>query len=131
MLTTIRQSMASSLRVASFTLRLAGLVDHAKMELTKAGLFDKDSDYNGAIGKAVMDLCACFAEQGHSGFSAEMTRDLFNRVSQFKNLTPITNDPSEWDDVSEMSGYPFWQNKRNSCLFSKDGGKTWYDIDRS
>lgn len=123
------KSISHNIRTASFTIRLAGLVEHAKTELEKAGLFDKDSDYEGAIGKAVMDLCACFAKQGHSGFSAEMTRDLFNRVSQFKNLTPITSDPDEWIDQSGPSGYPLWQNKRNSCLFSKDGGKTWYDID--
>ena len=31
---------------------IAGLVDHAKKELDLAGLFDKDSDYDGMIGKA-------------------------------------------------------------------------------
>ena len=32
------------------------IIDHATTELEIAGLFDNDSDYNGAIGEAVMEL---------------------------------------------------------------------------
>ena len=43
---------------------LEGLVSHAEAELRKAGMFDADADYNGMIGKAVMDLVKVFADQG-------------------------------------------------------------------
>jgi hypothetical protein len=109
----------------------AGLVDHADFEMKRAGLFDKDSDYGGMLGKAVLELVKLFAKQGHSGFSAMLTLDVFDKVAKFKTLTPITSDPDEWFDVRENIGgdEPLWQSKRNPAMFSNDGGKTWYDID--
>jgi len=109
---------------------IAGLVDHAKKELQLAGLFDKDSDYGGMIGKAVMELCKCFADQGHSGFSAGMVLDLFRRLGKFEQLTPVTDNSKEWNDVSEMSGdkNKLWQSKRNPSFFSENGGKSYYDV---
>lgn len=105
------------------------LVEYAKNELQIAGLFDKDSDYEGRLGEAVMELVEVFAKQGHSGFSAGQTINLFSTLAKFKPLTPITSNPDEWMDVSEMSGEPMWQSKRCPTFFSKDGGKTWYDLD--
>lgn len=110
---------------------MGNLERHAKEELKLAGLLDKDSDYNGMIGKAVLELVKTFSKQGHSGFSAQWTLDVFNQVVSFKNLTPIGKSKDEWMDVAEMTadGKGMWQNKRRSTTFSRDGGKTWYDID--
>ncbi len=110
---------------------MSNLIEHAKRELSLAGLDKPDSDYNGMIATAVLELVAVFAAQGHSGFSARMTRDVFDRLASFKPLTPVTDNPSEWVDVSAMSGPdgPCWQNVRHSSCFSNDGGKTYYDID--
>jgi len=105
------------------------LADHAFRELNEAGLFSKDSDYEGNIGHAVMELIDTFAEQRHSGFSAQMVIKLFTELSNWHTLTPITSNPDEWADVSEMSGRPFWQNKRDSRFFSNNGGETWYNIE--
>lgn len=65
---------------------LSNLIDHATKELTKAGLFDKDSDYDGMLGDAALELITVFAGQGHSGMSAEMTTQLFERLSRFKEI---------------------------------------------
>ncbi len=105
------------------------LVEHAEFELRRAGLFDKDSDYGGAIGPVVMKLIEAMSAEGHSGGSAALTLAAFDRVVRFKTLTPITSSPDEWMDRSSMSGEPLWQSKRQSSCFSKDGGKTYYDID--
>lgn len=106
---------------------MSNLVDHANFELRMAGLFDEDSDYEGMLGNAVVELIEKFAKQGHSGMSAEMTRHLFNKLSDFKNLTPLTNNPEEWVDISFLqSSEPGWQNRRNGEAFSDDGGKTYY-----
>ena len=108
---------------------MSNLTSHAKKELKRAGLFMKDSDYGGMIGKAVMDLIKVFSKQGHSGFSATIVLNIFRKVANFKPLTKITSDPSEWDDISETSGKPMWQSNRNTSLFSENCGKTWYDIE--
>jgi len=124
-------SIASYLKGAAFIIKLAGIKDHAKRELELAGLFDKDSDYGGMVGKAVMELCKCFSGQGHSGFSANMVLELFNTLGKYKTLTPITDDSNEWSEISkEMNGGKvLWQNKRNPAIFSENKGKTWYDVD--
>jgi hypothetical protein len=109
-----------------------GLVAHAEYELRRAGLFDKDSDYEGMLGEATMRLVKVFAEEGHSGFSAHLAIQLFSKLASFKTLTPLTDNPEEWNDVSgygSIDHAPMWQNKRQSSCFSNDGGKTYYDVD--
>jgi len=111
---------------------MSHLIKHAKRELELAGLFDEDADYGGMLGKAAMELIECFSKQGHSGASAEITRDLFARLSDFENLTPITNNIDEWRPVGRDIDNPDWtlaQNKRNSSLFSEDKGITYYHVD--
>lgn len=104
---------------------MSNLIKHAQKELELAGMFDKDSDYDGALGKAVMELVKVFSKQGHSGFSAGRTLWLFDRVAKFQTIMPIGTTENEWMSVAEG----LWQNTRQSSVFSKDGGKTWYDID--
>lgn len=105
------------------------LVEYAKNELELAGLFDKDSDYNGGIGEAALEIIKVFAKQGHSGGSAAITISVVENLMRFKPLTPLTSNADEWLDRSEMSSEPMWQSKRQPSCFSKDGGKSWYDID--
>lgn len=112
---------------------MSNLVRHAEFELRRAGLFDKDSDYDGMLGQAVLELIKTFSQEGHSGCSAHLTLDIFNKVARFKTLTPITSNPDEWMQVSPdimPDGSPtVWQSVRQSSCFSNDGGKTYYDID--
>lgn len=109
-----------------------GLVDFAKEELERAGLFKKDSDYEGQLGKAVLALVKVFAKQGHSGFSAQQAIEIFGRVAKYKILTPIdTPVESDYSVVCDdrTNGKTILQHRRLSSLFSSDNGKTWYDID--
>jgi len=95
------------------------LVEHAKQELKLNGMFDEDSDYNGMLGESVMELIELFSKQGHSGCSAGMVSNLFNKLSRFKPISPLTGNDDEWCEV--RGG--FYQNKRNSAVFKegKDG----------
>lgn len=110
----------------------SNLERHAEFELKRAGLFDEDSEYGGMLGHSTMKLIKVFAEEGHSRMSASIQMYLFKRLAMFKMLTPITNNPDEWMDVSHMGGpdgKPVFQNKRDSSCFSNDGGKTYYSVD--
>ena len=51
-----------------------------KKRLKELGLYDQDSDYGGMLGKAVEELSETFAKQGHSGYSAVITRGVFNQL---------------------------------------------------
>jgi len=61
--------------------------DDAQKNLELAGLFDKDSDYNGEIAHAVMRLVNCHLGEGHSGMSHEYALMLFNKVIRNQALT--------------------------------------------
>lgn len=98
---------------------MSNLVDYAKSELTLAGLFDKDSDYDGMLGTAVLEIVTVFSKQGHSGFSAEIVTQLVEKLLRYEPITPLTYEPDEWIGHGET-----WQNKRDSKVFSSDGGKT-------
>jgi hypothetical protein len=106
---------------------IVGLIDHAERELKAAGLFDKDSDYSGMLGNSTMKLIRVFAEEGHSGMSASIQIDLFKRLANFENLTPLTDSQYEWVEITNN----LWQNNRNGTCFSTDRGKSYYSVDDS
>jgi len=102
------------------------IADHAERELYAAGLFNKDSDYGALIGKSVLAAAKEWGKVGHSGASHQIALAAFNKVINFEVLTPLTSDPNEWNDISDMCGKNNWQSKRQSNCFSADGGKTYY-----
>lgn len=101
------------------------LSDYARAELQREGLFDDDADYGGMLGQAVMDLIDLFAMQGHSGYSAHLTVELFTRLARYQPLSALTDDPAEWGEVMD----DLWQSRRDPAAFSKDGGKTYTRTD--
>lgn len=98
---------------------MSNLVTHARTELTRIG--EEPEVIDGYV-----RVVEAFASMGHSGGSASVAIPTLNALLQFKNLAPLTNDPDEWENVSEMSGYEMWQNRRNSEAFSDDGGQTYW-----
>lgn len=83
-------------------------------ELKAAGMFDQDSDYNGGIGDAVKELLEVFGKQGHSGFSAMRTAEIFHRLVKGESLVPLKGTPDEWNEA----GHGVWQNNRVSSVFA-------------
>lgn len=100
----------------------SGLVLHAMRELA---LMDNDKEFNDSIIAALEG----FVSYGHSGGSASVAIPLLNDLLQYKNITPLTNDPFEWMQIvgtgaNDSEGC--WQNVRNPEAFSNDNGKTYY-----
>lgn len=98
------------------------LVKHAHEELIRAGKNpDKIEWY--------LNVVKTYAEYDHSGDSAASTLKILHKLLQYENLTPLTDDPDEWelysgevwDETSDM-----WRSKRNNSAFSMDGGKSYY-----
>lgn len=94
---------------------MSNLVNHARRELELVGEEPEVIEW-------FVSVVEAFAKFGHSGTSAEHFIDILNRLLQFQNLKPLTNDPSEWEKHEEK----FWQNYRNSAAFSKDQGETYF-----
>jgi len=101
------------------------LVEHARRELELAGLFDKDADYDGELAKAVMELIEVFSKQEHSGCSAGMVSNLFNKLSKYQTITPLTFKDDEWNEV----GNGVYQNNRHSCVFKESPDSRPYYLD--
>ena len=57
----------------------------AKNWITKKGLFDKDSDYDGMIGRALMRLVKTHSDEKHSGMSSGWTLKLFQMLNDDYN----------------------------------------------
>lgn len=105
---------------------MGNILDHAKCELELAGFLDSDKDfYGGMTGKAVLELIECFENQGHSGMSAGIVIQLFEKLANFKPIRPITGSAEEWSSDT-FDGETF-QNRRLSSLFKKGlYGKAYY-----
>lgn len=99
-----------------------GLVNFARKELELLG---EDEDTIQAYLKVVQ----AFSEMEHSGESAFAAVRVLHQLFQFLNLTPLTDDPYEWqyitEDVWGETG-GVWQCVRNGEAFSNDGGKSYY-----
>jgi len=106
-----------------------GLVDHAKTELEIAGLLSEEGDfYGGMTGKAVLELMKVFSKQGHSGMSAPIVADLFQKLANYEPLGPITGKDEEWGDINDYGdGHPNQQNQREYGLFKYTDGKVTYN----
>ncbi len=100
------------------------LVEHAQRELDRIG-----EDLDTAAG--IISVVQAFADCRHSGGSAPYAIAYLERLLRFEPLSPITNDPAEWVDRTEMSGYPLWQNERDSRAMSHDGGLTYWLVNEA
>jgi hypothetical protein len=98
------------------------LVNHARRELALIG----EDEW---LTNGLCEVVAAFAAMGHSGFSAEHSTGVLEKLLRYQPLSPITDDPTDWEDRSEMSGYSIWQNTRDSRAMSRDGGKTYTLVD--
>ena len=115
--------MTTNLERIEYELKLAGY----KLEPIDEN-DPSDEKYVQRIGNCVYEICKLFAEQGHSGLSANITLQLLDELLIKSNtLSPLTNNPDEWMDVTEMSGYKLHQSKRKFSCFSDDGLNTYYD----
>jgi hypothetical protein len=89
---------------------------------------DSDDEMNVAMRKHILHMMQEFAEEGHSGFSASYAISILTKLLDFKPLSPLTGEDSEWNDISDYAPEPHYQNKRRSSVF-KDADGSCYDID--
>lgn len=111
---------------------MSNLVQHAEQELRALGYSpDSEDELDLNIWTHTLEIVDVFARCGHSGGSAYFHTQVIADLLQFKALTPLTDDPQEWVEHEGVAsdGGSAWQNKRDSRMFSEDGGKTYYSVD--
>ena len=108
---------------------MSNLLSHAMDELDRIGMTEDSPDgMNVAMRKHVLHMMNEFAEEGHSGFSADYAISILTKLMDFKPLSPLTGEDSEWTNVRDYGPEPHYQNKRRSSVF-KDADGSCYDID--
>ena len=100
------------------------LYEHAERELKLIGCEDPEKS-------AFLAAVKGYATGGWSGGGHGWGVETLVRLLNFQPLSDITSDPTQWTHICDerTNGQELWQSKRRSSSFSRDGGKTWYDID--
>ena len=100
----------------------SNIVKHAREEFKVLG-WPGDCEMQAEMCKCVEDLLYVFASQGHSGFSAGYAINLFQKLADFKPISPLTGADFEWVEIGDGE----YQNRRCSRVFKKNGQA--YDIE--
>ena len=105
------------------------LINHAKREFA---LLNSVDEYNRMIEDCVLEVIEKVANQGHSGLSIEIFKNVLDTLLSYKPLTALTGEDDEWMNVNEEEEYILYQNIRASNVFKhvyKDGRIECYNID--
>lgn len=112
---------------------MSNYVNHAMQEFRAAGWVDENDNYKDGMQKMicnhVLELLDAFADEGHSGFSANYAIELFTKLAKFEPISPLTGEDCEWVDVSIHGVPPRFQNKRHGAVFKdpdKFDGQAYY-----
>ena len=91
-------------------------------------------DYGCACYESALKAYKCLCEDGHSGLSFSITRQILNRLMEGKPLTPIEDCEENWNRINGFSKEKeVYQCKRMSSLFKDiypDGTVKYNDVDR-
>lgn len=82
---------------------------------------EEDAEYGIACYRSALKAFKSLLEDGHSGMSISITRQILNQLLLGESLSPITGEDDEWKDVSyedmPEGVIKEYQNKRMSSLF--------------
>jgi len=102
---------------------MSNLAEYAKSEMEWAWPEKKDEHGNlidpmqELVKKDVLQLIEVFSEQNHSGFSAPYVLQIFDRLSRWLPICPLTGDEDEWNEPWYLDGQSHQQNKRCGSVF--------------
>lgn len=99
-------------------------IGFAESELDRIGMTaDSEDEMNVAMREHILRMVQAFADEGHSGFSANYAVNCLEKLLRYQPLSPLTGEDDEWTEV----GDGVYQNKRCGRVFKENGEA--YDID--
>lgn len=107
---------------------MSNILEHAKRELDLIGMTaDNEEEMNRMMREHILKMIQVFADEGHSGFSANYAVNILSKLLKFEPISPLTGDDSEWTELDYGSDMKY-QNKRLSRVFKGADGRA-YDIE--
>ena len=112
------------------------ILEHAAYELSKAGLTTNEDAEARQVAINTMALIRRIEKQKNNEKQQQYVVESFYRLCQHLPLSPITDDPAEWEkfeidrkniETGEIEKKVVWQSRRVPSLFSEDEGKTFID----
>ena len=106
--------------------RAVKVSDHAYKELQ---LLDDEIDVTDGYLEVVKAFTKLADILPPNDGSIENAINILNALFRGENVTPLTDDPQEWDKIPssvENLDLNLWENNRNPNAYSQDGGKTYY-----
>lgn len=92
-------------------------------------------DYGCACYQSALKAFNSLMNDGHSGMSIGITKNILMKLIEGKALTPIEDTPDVWSDIVDRhDGKVTYQCKRMSSLFKyvyPDGRIEYHDVDRA
>ena len=112
---------------------MSNLTSHAINEFRAAKWLNENGKYTDdmqeSICNHVLALLDTFADEGHSGSSADYAINLFSKLAKFDPIVPLTGEDWEWSVVSDSDEVKMYQNKRCSAVFKsadRHDGQPYY-----
>ncbi len=99
------------------------LLEYAKNELDLIGLTENsDDEMNIEMRNHILHMVEEFANEGHSGFSANYAINILSKILRYEPVTPLTGLDDEWDchQDERTNGVAVYQNKRCSRIFKRE-----------
>jgi len=96
---------------------MSALMDHANRELDRLDI-PEDVKVN------IRLILSVYEAYGYFGRTQYEVSEKIMSLLKFKNLSPLTDDPNEWEQIGDV----LWKNKRHGNAFSQNGGKTFYYV---
>lgn len=105
------------------------IIKHARFELERAGLFDKNNPLHGGhIGRGTLAMVNSLMDwsKGDKAMMETMIMSI-NQIVSGELLSPPTTDPGEWEPVEGATPGTV-RNKRSPMYVSEDNGKHWMHL---
>ena len=116
------------------------ILEWAKKEVELAKIIEAkdlkegEFDYGGACYDSALKAFRSLTEDGHSGMSIKITKQILNRLIDGSPLTPIEDREDIWNEITRNKNERIvYQCSRMSSLFKyvyENGKVTYSDIDR-
>lgn len=106
---------------------MTNIETYAIDELARIGMYGSGDEMNDAMCEHILKMVNVFAEEGHSGFSANYAINILQKLLRFEPLSPLTGEDDEWQ-LCEYSDGEIYQNKRFSRVFKEGKDGQAYDV---